>query len=176
MKLLHQDATAESLAFLRFYVFGLWLCKVALEPMHLLGYLPRSIFEPIGVLRLLPMGAYSFVFDPVFLHFFKAATIVSLVVALVGPFRRSSAVAACFFLTFYQGFHRGLTFTNHAELSLLYAAVILTAFDLVGVLQRRLGGSVDPNVNLNALPIQMIAGIMTLAYCFIGTHRLVFGG
>ena len=149
--------------------------KIALEPTHHLAYLPKRIFEPIGVLRLIPPGLYSFIFDPAFLHTLKFGILASILLYFTGRMRRASAVAACVLLTFHQGFHRGLTFTNHAEMALLYAALIPTLFDLIDP-RRRSSEILPAGVNWNALPLQVFMTLMCLAYTFIGVHRLVFGG
>jgi hypothetical protein len=175
MKLLHDDATRRSLEIFRLYVFGIWFLKVLFEPTHHLAYLPQRIFEPIGVLRFIPPGLYSFIFQPAFLHALKLGILASILVFFSGKLRRASAVTACALLVFHQGFHRGLTFTNHAEMALLYAALIPTLFDLIDP-RRKSREALTPGVNWDALPIQVFTAVMCLAYTFIGVHRLVFGG
>jgi len=175
LRLLHDRATPRSLEFFRLYVFAIWFVKILFEPTHNLAYLPKRIFEPIGVLRLIPPGFYSFIFQPAFLHVLKFGILASILLYCTGRFRRTSAVSACILLIFHQGFHRGLTFTNHAEMALLYAALIPTLFDLIDP-RRRSSEIPSAGVNWNALPLQVFMTVMCLAYTFIGVHRLVFGG
>jgi hypothetical protein len=55
---LHAQATASSLGLARVLVFGTWLCHLAVDPLQRLSELPRSAYQPPGVLvRQLHPGA-----------------------------------------------------------------------------------------------------------------------
>ena len=138
--------------------------------------MPEQVYERLGLLRLIPQSAIPIMLDPAVLQGIKLTLILSLILALAGPLRRSASVLACLLLIFYQGLVRGLTYTQHAELSLLYAALILTLFSLADAVNQRRGLSVKPGVNLHAVPIQTLMILMCLSYSFIGLFRLGAGG
>lgn len=50
---------AQTLGFVRAWIFGIWLCKVATAPFFLLAELPVSIFEPLVFMRMAPTGAWT---------------------------------------------------------------------------------------------------------------------
>lgn len=176
MKLLHEEATAQSLLFLRCYIFGIWLLKIVVEPLHLLSYMPEANFEPIGVMWLIPRAVVWILLEPLSLHGLKMVMILSLILAIVGGRRWPVTVVACALVLLHQGLVRSLTWSNHAEMALVHATLVLTVFEVADALHRRLGRPVDPSVNLHAIPIQTIMALMCLVYCFVGVHRLVYGG
>ena len=52
--MIHQRATAQTLGLVRFWVFGIWLVLIAIDPFYLMAEFPRSVLKPIGLLRLVP--------------------------------------------------------------------------------------------------------------------------
>ncbi len=176
MKLLHQDATPRDLGLLRLWVFGIWICKIILDPLHRLAILPATIFDPPGPLRLIPARAWEYVLTPAFLTSFKVALLVSLLLVFLGLFTRTSAVISAILLVLHQGLTRGFGHINHAELCLLYAAIILALFpcgDALALFSRK----ADPRrPHLYSVPLVAIAAVISLTYFFIGTYRIVHGG
>ncbi|MCA9401524.1 MAG: hypothetical protein KC713_07840 [Candidatus Omnitrophica bacterium] len=179
MKLLHQDATPEGLQFLHVFIFGLWLFIVLLDPLVDLSMLPKDVWIPTGFFtKGLPEAVIDVFFTKTFLWTFKVFLILMLGMAIVKKYLRVSALMASLGLTFYQSFIRGFSTLNHAELNLLYAAYILTAFYLF-VPSRKVradAGVSAGNINYHSIPFITIFLTMCITYALTGAHRIVNGG
>jgi hypothetical protein len=172
MKLLHQGASAATLRMVRLGVFGLWIAKIASDPVHRLADLPVSFFERIGVLTLIPEAAWRGLHTAEALGAIRALTVLCLVLALGGRWRTPAALVSCVLLTFHQGLVRGVGHVNHAELALLYAAYILAAFPVVEALERWAvpqAGAADRS----DVPLVLIVTIFLLTYALTGISRVV---
>lgn len=90
---------------------------------------PIETLRPIGVRKLVPNPAWPVLLSPAGVWALKVGLPVGLALLVLGlPGYRLVALLTCAMLTFYQGLLRGLTFTNHAELPLLYATWVLALF------------------------------------------------
>lgn len=170
MTLLHENASGRTLAGVRAWVFGLWLLKIASDPLHRLALLPASLFPPLGPWKILPAGVWAHVHSAEFLTGFRVATVLCLAGAVFGPGRRLAALLACALLTFHQAYVRSFGYINHAELPLLYAAYALAAFP---VADRLLGKGREP---LPAAPLVAVTAALCFTYALTAAFRLAAGG
>jgi hypothetical protein len=174
---LRKAVPAESLAFLRIWIFGLWFLKVALDPFDRLGYLPAPAFTPMGLLNLLPHAYWVWLIDPVRLRIFRAGLAVLLLLATLGAGTRFVLAVACLLLLYYQGLVRAVGHFNHAELLLLYSAGILALSpceDALAVGSRR--NRKNGTEARYGFPIALMTAALVTSYCFVGAHRLAYGG
>ena len=174
MKLLHQEASPGTLQAVRLWVYGLWIFKVATDPLQRLADLPASFFEPVGVLALIPAVVWDAAHDATVLTGFRLATVAVLVFALAGRCQTPAALMGCGLLTFHQGLLRGVGYVNHAELPLLYAAFILAVAPLVDRAAHRRMPS-GPRARWSAVPLVTIGAVLCLSYTFAAVSRLVVG-
>jgi hypothetical protein len=174
---LHQNATAQHLAALRIYVFGMWIADVIKDPITELAAVPFSYFHPVGVLRLLPAGFWSAVHAEPVLRAWWAVLLVLLIMSALGTrFYHVFAGAACILLTFYQGMIFGFADVTHAELAALYTVYILAVFPAADAfaLQRARAPSATNSVYQAAFIVATITLLIT--YMFTGVRRLFAGG
>ena len=171
--MIHAHVTPQTLGFIRIWVFGLWLLVIAPDPFHQLGVLPISIFEPYGVMRLIPSAAWPWIMHAQFLYSFKFILLILLVLAMlgVGPYR-SIALAAAVMLTFHQGLVRGFGFINHKELGILYAVYILALFPAAdGFTVQKQKTNLVPSATYSAALLLMTM-IILLPYTAISAFRI----
>ena len=171
--MIHAHVTPQTLGFIRMWVFGLWLLVIAPDPFHQLAVLPITIFEPHGVMRLLPSAAWSWLLQAPFLYSFKCILLLLLVLAMlgVGPYR-SIALAAAVMLTFHQGLVRGFSFINHKELGILYAVYILALFPAAdGFTVQKRKTPLTPATTYSAALLLMTITIL-LPYTAISAFRI----
>ena len=194
MKLLHQNASPETLKFVRVWVFGIWFLIIAQDPIHLLSFLPISVFEPVGFLRIIPMSLRPLLINSLFLYGLKIVTLISLVLVILNIFSKPAGVFACIFLTVYRGVVRGFGgHISHDDLVLLYAAYFLALFPLAdAMVQEGKWAGFSPSrslkdgsivetanhmtVNLNGIPLIAILSTMCFTYTLVGVYRIVHGG
>jgi hypothetical protein len=173
---LHQQATASSLGLARVLVFGIWLCHLTLDPIQRLSELPRSAFEPPGVLAVVPGQLWDVVLRSSALLAFKAGLLLALVLIVLGlvPSRLLLGLTAAG-LVAYQGLVRSFSgHMNHAELALLYISLLFVffpVFDGLTVRARRTGRDVGERAPYVA---GMLAAclVLSLTYFFVGAVRL----
>ena len=155
---------------IRIVVFGLWLVKTILTPVDSLGWLPLSLFQPVGFLAALPDAALRFLVQSASLYWLKVAVIVALALALVGRTRNVAAVAACLLITLQQGIIRGFSgHVHHSDLVLLYAGYLLALFPIADRLTRK-------PASTERVLVGAILALLCLSYTLTGTYRLIHGG
>ena len=177
MNLLHQRATPHALRLVTVTVFGLWFLIVALDPIQQLSLLPVSLFEPVGLLRVLPPSLGAWLPSPTFLLGLKAATLVSLALVLLNRWATPAAVGACALLTLSQSIARGFAgHMDHKQVVLLYAAYWLAVLPLADAIARKRGSAASGAVSLSGIPLVAILSTLCLTYSFVGIYRLVHGG
>lgn len=179
--MLHDRATARSLGILRAAVFTIWLGDLLREPITDLKHLPVAMFQPLGVLRVVPDAAWPIVFSPLFLVALKLA-MLALVVPLalgVGPYR-ILVVMAALLLTLWQGLTRGMLGVVHREMAILYVTYVLALAPAADAFVFRRGGSNrtdgdrPPGVHRAALMVATL--LFALTYAAVGVRRLTAGG
>lgn len=138
MRLLHEDASQNTLNFVTILVYGLWFLILLLDPIYLLSFLPISIFEPVGFLRVIPVFVRPVLINLLFLNGLKFVTLLALSLVILNIFRKPAAIFACVFITIYQGIVRGFGgHIAHHDLVLLYSAYFLAVFPLAdGIVMR----------------------------------------
>jgi hypothetical protein len=171
---LHQRVSPATLGVVRAAVFAIWLAVIVPDPLHFLGRLPDTMFEPVGAMKLVPREAWLALLEPAALDAFKGVLIALLVLAAVGlrPYP-AIAAAAALMLTVHQGLVRGFTFTNHEELALLvctYVLVLFPAADGFAWPARRTPAGWP---GLYPAALLAMALLLLLPYCGIAAHRIV---
>lgn len=174
---LHQG-TAESLGLLRIIVFGLCLGYVLYVPLTQLAALPPDVFQPPGLIKLLPEGILSVVLTAPGLAVLKFVTAALLLAALLGlrPFRGWALPAVAAFVVF-EGVLKGHgTFINHAQFGILYLGLLLAFFPAADRFSVQGRPKTDaPDALYRAGPI--CAGfVLTLPYAVLGIRRIAENG
>ncbi|CAN5849331.1 hypothetical protein BH23ACT5_BH23ACT5_22110 [soil metagenome] len=176
--ILHADAGPAHLAVLRITVFAMWLGLIATTDTSLYPGLPATMIEPRGVTGFLPWEAI--LGSPVLVSGLHVAAIVGCVACILGvrPYRPIAGITFALIL-FHDAAAKSLgTYTNHAQLALLFLAgslVLFSAADRYGIgLRRRQAGAED--VWSYRTPMILAAVIVALTYSFIGARRLFYGG
>lgn len=172
--MLHERVSPRTLGCARVWVFGIWLVWVCLDPLPDLARYPAEILRPIGVLRLVPSVAWPLLLSPVGLWGLKLVLLAGLAALTLGlPGYRPIALVTCALLTLYQGLIRGLTFSNHGELALLYATWVLALFPAAGAMALRPRREPDAAPVMYSAPMQLIALILLTSYSLVGVRRLM---
>jgi len=173
---LHQQATASSLGLARVLVFGIWLCHLAVDPIQRLSELPRSAFDPPGVLAVVPGQLWDVALRSSVLLAFKVGLLLAIVLIVLGlvPSRLLLGLTAAG-LVAYQGFVRSFSgHMNHAELALLYISVLFVFFPVFDGLTIRSRGAGRGSGDRAPYVAGMLAAciVLSLTYFFVGTVRL----
>jgi len=179
MKLLHEDATAQALDVLRFYIFGIWFCIVLADPFMDLTYLSPEVFHPTGFLIkiLVALGAQEFLFQYPVLVGLKIILLISVLFVLCKKYLNISLVVSTFFLIIYQGYIRGFGHLNHAEIALLLSAIILTIFSIAdSMTEASKSKEQEVAFNSNSLPFITITLLICMTYVLIGILRFWLSG
>jgi len=173
---LHERVSPRTLGVARIWVFGLWVHRLVTEPFPEVAAMPLAVFEPIGVLRLLPTSLWPVFCTTPVLEALRAILLVGLGLVVLGvPGYRVLAPLVCVVVTFQQGLVRGFGYVSHGELGLLYAAWVLACFPAADALalRRPLARRADPV--MYAAPMRIVAGVLAVIYAFIGIRRLAVG-
>lgn len=178
MKLIHDDVSPGALNFLRVWVFGIWLCIVALDPLPVIAHLPAALFHPAGILLWwVPASFQPFLIETQFLYGLKFITIASLLFVILNKWMKPAAILSCILLTVYQGIIRGFGYVDHAEIVLLFSAYFLTLFAVAdSVIHERDSGGRASLPNLNSIPFVVILTFLLFTYSLTGVHRVAHGG
>jgi hypothetical protein len=167
---LHDTVGGEAFRLLRVAVLGTWLIIVAsasLAPAwEHLGWL----FQPLGILRLLPEGFWTAWGTPVGVEVTRFLLIALLAAGIL--VRRPGAlvlVPIALLVTFWTGFAGGFgAYLNHGRYALLYSTWIVA----LGAPLR--GGDVTPARARGVLFAS--AFLLAVSYMLIGLNRFVVGG
>lgn len=172
--MLHERISPETLGCARIWVFGIWLVWVFFDPLSDLARYPADTLRPIGILKLVPATAWPLLLSPAGLWGIKLALLTGLAALALGlPGYRTGALLTCALLTLYQGLIRGLTFSNHSELAMLYATWVLAlspAADALAFRRRHPPGAAPA---MYSAPMQLIALILLACYSLVGVRRLM---
>lgn len=176
--LIHERATATSLGLLRVWIFGLLALIPLLERTWTLTSLPLSAFSPPGVMGLIPDAIWSRVFSPLGFGLILTLVIGGCIIVCSGLIpSRGFALTVSALVLFEQGIARGFSgHVNHAELVLVYSAVILSFFPIYDALSVR---KTTPRPGGSAIsyrmPFILIMILFTFSYSFAGAARISEG-
>ena len=170
--MIHSSADARTLGLVRAVVFGLWFVLLAFDPFEQIALLPVEAFEPYGVLRLIPTGAWPHLLtEPVLLGVRLALLGVTFAAAFGLRGYPIFATIAAVLLTFHEGAARGFAHINHAQLPLLYMTYVLAVFPAAdGFVRSRGEGRGRKEHYVFAMRAMMI--IVLFAYTTIGLYRI----
>jgi hypothetical protein len=174
--MLHEHASARALALARIWIFGLCLVDVAVDRLQELAGLPLDFLVPVGPLALVPSALLGRLYEPGFLVALQATLCGLLALAIVGaPGFRAIALAACALLTIQYALLRSVGYVNHAELPMLYAAVVLALAPSTDAWAwRRATPARDPAIY--GASLGLIALLFCLTYTLVGVHRVLMAG
>jgi hypothetical protein len=173
---LHLQATASSLGLARVLVFGVWFWHLAVDPLQRLSELPRSAYEPPGVLAVVPGRIGEVALRSSSLLAFKLGLLLALALVVLGLVPSQLLLGTTTAgLVVYQGLVRGFSgHMNHAELALLYISMLLVFFPVFDGLTvrpwraRTRQGDRAPYV----AGMQVACLVLSLTYFFVGAVRL----
>ena len=176
LELIHEQAGPRLLRLTRLGIFALWIFKLLLDPLWRLADLPRDMFDPIGILSLLPARAIDSLLTPGGLATLLIVTLATLALGLTNiAFPLTSTVAAVL-LTAYSCLIRGFGPAVHTDIVLLLAVYALAAFAWADVLQMKLSGKKAPPDSWSAFPLVTIVALLCISYMLVGFNRTVAGG
>lgn len=176
-RLVHSDATPESVAILRIWIFGIWTIYVLSDPLPALAELPTALFSPVGLTGLLPPPVLDAILSPAALTALKAGLVLTCLAATIGLATRFSTVLAALLIVFYQSLVRGpLGYANHSEVTLIMATVVLAVSPCGAALAVWPRCRPAPSAAACQFPLVTILGLTCVMYVFIGTFRLTHGG
>lgn len=177
MKLMHEDASPGALRLVRILVFATWFLRVVFKPLHKLAYIPDSLYEPVGILALLPSSVEHLLRTTAFLHGLKAAALVSFLVVIAGLWRPWSMVGASVLMTLFAMLWRGFAgHIDHESILILFAGYLLTLFELADRRAERTGARIAPGGPTQAgIPLTAIMAVLLIVYMNVAIFRLVHG-
>ena len=175
IELIHAQAGPRLLALARLGIFSLWIVKLLLDPLWRLAEMPAELFQPVGIIALLP-GPASQYLTPGWLIGFYITTLVVLVLGLTRIAFPLTATLAAILITAYSSLIRGFGPAVHTDIALLLAVYALAAFAWADALQEKIGGSAKTRAAWSSYPLIAIIAMLCLSYCLVGLNRTVNGG
>jgi hypothetical protein len=177
--LLHEQAGPRLLRLTRLGVFALWIVKLLLDPLWRLAEMPRELFQPVGILALLPASAINELLTWNGLAALLVFTLGVLVLALTDKAFPVVATVAAVLLTAYSCLIRGFGPAVHTDIVLLLAVYALAGFAWTDWLALKFGGkstAMDRRYGWSSYPLVTIVAMLCLSYCLVGLNRTVAGG
>lgn len=167
--MVHERAGAGALRIVRAVVFALWAGIVADTQLGLWASLPRWMFDPPGILRLIPEALWTAWLDPVILEVFRWILVVLLVWAAAAPRpSRAGLIPVALALVLFHGFVLGWGgYLNHSRIGPMYVAVFLAFVP-------HQAAADEPRVA--GASLFLAALLISVAYLLIGVHRFLVGG
>ncbi len=176
--MIHERADRSTLALLRVWIFGIWFVSLLFDPIQQLGALPHDLFRPPGFLKVVPTGTWDRLLDERPLVVFRVVLLVLLFLTAVGLFRRPFVPAlTAAGVALYQGIVRGYSgHMNHAEITLLWATMLIVFFPMGEVLSvrrpRARGDEVDRDARVGVLALAIL---FATSYTFVAAVRIFKG-
>jgi hypothetical protein len=174
--LLHEQAGPGLLRLTRLGVFALWIVKLLLDPLWRLADMPREMFQPVGILALLPAPALDQLLTPGGLTAFLVLTLVVLALGLTNRAFPLVATLAAILLTAYSSLIRSFGPAVHTDIVLLLAVYALAGFAWADWIASMLDGKKSPPGAWSSCPLVAIVSMLCLSYCLVGLNRTVAGG
>jgi hypothetical protein len=177
MKLPHWDAPPEALTLVRRLVFATWFLRVALKPLDQLALIPDSLFQPVGIMALVPGPLEHLLHNAAFLYALKALTLLAIALVIAGVALRPAMVAASVLTTIFACMWRGFAgHIDHESILILFAGYILTLCALADARADRLGEPSPPGGPTRAgIPLTAILIMLCLVYTMVAVFRTVRG-
>ncbi len=169
IELLHEKAGPGLLRLARLGIFALWIFKLLLDPLWRLADMPKELFDPVGILALLPHAWQTALLTPGGLI---SLWISSLFICALGCSNRAfplSATVAALLLTVYSSLIRSFGPAVHTDIVLLLTVYALAGFAWADTFSRKAW-------KFSAYPLITIVAMLTLSYCLVGLNRAVSGG
>jgi hypothetical protein len=176
IELLHEQAGPRLLRLVRLGIFALWIVKLLLDPLWRLAEMPREMFQPVGILALLPASALNELLTPHGLTAFLVFTLAVLVLALTDKAFPVVATIAAILLTAYSSLIRSFGPAVHTDIVLLLAVYALAGFAWADFFEAKFGKGIRANNASSSYPLVTIVAMLCLAYCLVGLTRTVAGG
>jgi hypothetical protein len=163
----------------RLGIFALWIVKLLLDPLWRLAEMPRELFQPVGILALLPASAINELLTWNGLAALLVFTLGVLVLALTDKAFPVVATVAAVLLTAYSSLIRGFGPAVHTDIVLLLAVYALAGFAWADWMALKFGGkstAMDRRYSWSSYPLVTIVAMLCLSYCLVGLNRTVAGG
>jgi hypothetical protein len=178
LELIHEQAGPRLLRLTRLGIFALWVVKLLLDPIWRLAELPHELFQPIGLLGILPRStALGLLQEPVLIILWissLAVLIGCLFVQRTKNFACLSIIAA-FLLSIYSSLIRGFGPAVHTDIVLLLAVYALAGFAWADwITTKSRAGKASPAAS--SYPLVTIVALLCLAYTLVGLTRVSMGG
>lgn len=167
--MLHEQAGRSALRVFRALVFGLWFVTVLRAPIDLLAELPRSMFEPHGILGIPPTAVWdAFITAPALVAFRFGLAGLLLAVALARRPPAPLLLLASVGVLLFHGFAAGYgTYVDHTRFVLLYLTLLLSLASI--------GMRADEASRARAT-LRLSSLILASVYALIGWQRIFVGG
>lgn len=197
MKLIHQEASAESRILATIWISVVWFIKVSLDTIPLLSHMPAAIFKPVGFMNIIPdrfiphflsTGSLTSI-KCLFLFFLTISVAIEIFSLIPTPSRKENSrsfisyfpiLIACGLLTLYQGLFRGFAgHISHEDILLQYALYLFAFFGIADVLYAQKGRLVphsSSEINLNSIPLVTILFVLCYIYTIVAIFRMTYGG
>jgi hypothetical protein len=159
----------------RLGIFALWIVKLLLDPLWRLAEMPREMFQPVGILALLPASAINELLTWNGLAALLVFTLGVLVLALTDKAFPVVSTVAAVLLTAYSSLIRSFGPAVHTDIVLLLAVYALAGFAWADWFALMFGKKkILPGAA--AYPLVTIVAMLGLSYCLVGLNRTVAGG
>jgi hypothetical protein len=175
LELIHEQAGPGLLRLTRLGIFALWIVKLMLDPLWRLAEMPRELFQPIGILALLPASAINELLTSNGLTALLLLTLAVLALGLTNRAFPLISTLAAILLTAYSSLIRGFGPAVHTDIVLLLAVYALAGFAWADWIALKFGGK-KSLPGAAAYPLVTIVAMLCLSYCLVGLNRTVGGG
>jgi hypothetical protein len=161
----------------RVLIFSVWFLRVAFKPLYQLNLIPESLYQPVGVLGLLPRSVEALLHTTGFLYALQAATLLSFALVIAGVALRYTMVAASILMTLFASLWRGFAgHIDHESIIILFAGYLLTLFAWADWRADAKGEREPPGGPTRAgIPLTSIVAILCFVYTMVGLFRTVRG-
>jgi len=176
LELLHEQAGPRLLRLTRLGLFLLWIVKLLLDPLWRLAYLPRELFQPIGILALLPSATIDNLMTPTGLTALWLVTLTVLVIGLTNKAFPLTSTLAAILLTAYSCLIRGFGPAVHTDTVALLAVYVLAGFAWADFFQTKFSKEKSSPSAWSSYPLVTIVALLCLSYCLVGYSRFIRGG
>jgi len=158
----------------RLGVFALWIVKLLLDPLWRVAEMPREMFQPVGIIALLPSSAIDALLTWNGLAALLVFTLGVLVLALTDKAFPVVATVAAVLLTAYSSLIRSFGPAVHTDIALLLAVYALAGFAWADWITLKF--SEKKSSASSSYSLITIVAMLCLSYCLVGLNRTIAGG